>query len=112
MDHGVMTRIAVKFINRADDTLFLDPGVVKISSRNISYLYNDKFIPLPHLVIPPSRSDSVVMTGADMSQNDDWNKIAGEQLVVILKGLRVGLKVLAPQSVTFIPENPKLKAAP
>lgn len=112
MEHGVTTTISVYFINLSDDTLFLDPGVVKISSRNITYLYNDKFIPLPHLIIPPSRSDSVVMTGADMSQNDDWNKIAGEQLVVTLKGIRLGLTPLPQQSVTFIPENPKLKVTP
>ncbi len=112
MNHGVVTTIEVEFLNHSDDTLFLDPGVVRISSRNVQYRYNDKFIPLPHLIIPPSRSDNVVMTGSDISQKDDWNKIAGEQLTVTLKGIRLGLTSLAEKSVTFIPENPKLKVAP
>ncbi len=112
MNHGVVTTIEVEFINQSEDTLFLDPGVVRISSRNVPYRYNDKFIPLPHLIIGPSQSENVVMTGTDISQKDDWNKIAGEQLTVTLKGIRLGLISLPERSVTFIPENPKLKAVP
>ena len=112
MHNGVATNIEIKFINDSKDTLFLDPGVVKVTSRNISYLYNDKFLPLVPLVVRPSRSETVYMIGVDMSQTDDWNKIAGEQLTVILKGVRLGLRPLPPQSVTFIPENPRLKFSP
>jgi hypothetical protein len=112
MNHGVATTVEIEFINRSRDTLSLDPGVAKITSRNVGYRFNDKFIPLPHLIIPPSRSDHVVMHGTDVAQEDDWNKIAGEQLTVTLKGISLGLSTMPQQSVTFIPENPKLRPAP
>src|SRR5258707_14340461 len=108
MNHGVVTTIGIKFINRSRDTLLLDLGMVKISSRNVSYQYNDKFIPLPHLGISPFSSDTLTLTGSDLSGQDDWNKIAGEQLTLTLQGMRVGSHMLAEQTVTFIPENPKL----
>lgn len=108
MDNGVVTTIEVNFKNRSDDTLFLDPGVVKISSRNVSYHYNNKFIPLPLLIILPGASDNVIMTGTDVSHKDDWNKIAGEQLTITLKGLKLGQNVLPTEAVVFVPENPKL----
>ena len=110
MDHGIITSIGVKIINRSSDTLFLDQGSVKISSRNVSYQYNDKFIPLPHLLILPVSSDTVTMTGSEVSGGDDWNKIAGEQLTLTLQGIRLGDHTLSEQQVTFIPENPKLRA--
>jgi len=109
MDHGVMTNVEVEFQNRSRDTLFLDPGAVRITSRNIQYRYNDKFIPLPELIILPSHSDVVHLNGSDPSQTNDWNKIAGEQLMVTLRGILLGRKELQEQTVTFVPENPKLK---
>ena len=108
MDHGIVTTIEIGFMNKSNDTLFLDPGVVKISSRNIDYRYNNKFIPLPILILPPGSSDDVIMTGTDTSEDDDWNKIAGEQLKITIKGLRLGFNTLGQQSVVFIPVNPKL----
>lgn len=109
MDGGVVTNIEVEFSNHSRDTLFLDLAAVKISSLNISYRYNDKFIPLPHIIILPSRSDVVTMTGNDTAGQDDWNKIAGEQLTITLKGLRLGEQLLPEQAITFVPENPKMK---
>ena len=109
MDGGIVTTIEIEFINHSRDTLFFDLTVVKISSRNITYRYNDKFLPLPHSVILPSHADVVTMSGNDLTQQDDWNKIAGEQLTVTLKGLRLGERVLSEQTVTFVPENPKMK---
>ena len=108
MQRGIITTIEVEFTNRSRDTLFLDQGTVKISSRNVPYQYNDKFVPLPHTMILPSRSDVVIMTGSDVSGIDDWNKIAGEQLTLTLQGMRLGERALPQQLVTFIPTNPKL----
>jgi hypothetical protein len=109
MDKGIITTIEINFVNHSRDTLFFDLAAVKISSKNITYRYNDKFVPLPHLIILPSRSDLVTMSGNDITQRDDWNKIAGEQMAVTLKGLRLGEQILPEQTVTFIPENPKMK---
>jgi hypothetical protein len=108
MDRGVHTNITVTFVNSSRDTLFLDPGAVRISSRNVSYQYNDKFIPLPHVMILPLSSDSVSMTGSEVTGEDDWNKIAGEQLTLTIQGIRLGELTLPQQQVTFIPENPRL----
>ena len=112
MDRGIVTTIEITFVNRSRDTLFLDPGVVRISSRNISYRYNNKFIPLPGLIIPPFHTDNVVMTGSDVNQEDDWNKIAGELLMVTLKSIRLGKKTLPEKTVAFVPINPKLANSP
>jgi hypothetical protein len=110
MDHGIVTTVEIEFINRSDDTLSLDPVVVRIASRNISYRYNNKFIPLPLLVILPGESENVILTGTDTSQQDDWNKIAGEQLTITLQGLRLGESELSRREVVFVPENPRLAA--
>jgi hypothetical protein len=108
MRNGLQTTIEIEVINTSNDTLFFDLGTAKISSRNISYQYNNKFIPLPHITIPPFHSDIVRMTGSDVSGVDDWNKIAGEQLALTLQGLRLGEKSLKSQQVTFAPMNPKI----
>ena len=109
MDDGIATTIEIQFTNHSRDTLFFDLATVRISSRNIAYRYNDKFLPLSHPAILPSHTDVVTMSGNDLTQQDDWNKIAGEQLTVTLKGLRLGERILPDQTVTFIPENPKMK---
>ena len=108
MDHGISTTINVLLLNKSRDTLFLDGDTVRISSRNVSYQYNDRFVPLPHLIIPPFSSDFVRMTGREVNSEEDWNKIAGEQLTLTLQGLRLGDVSIPPQQVTFIPDNPRL----
>jgi hypothetical protein len=109
MRGGIHTTIEIEITNNGNDTLFLDNGAVKISSKNISYQYNNKLVPLPHLFIEPSHSDVVRMVGSDISGTDDWNKIAGEQLTLTLQGIRLGERPVASQRVTFIPVNPKLQ---
>ena len=109
MNHGIITTIEIEFINDSHDTLFLETGTARVSSRNIAYQYNNKHVPLPHLVVAPSRSETVKMEGSDISGKDDWNKIAGEQIVLTLQGIRLSDRKVAAQHVTFVPENPMLK---
>jgi hypothetical protein len=109
MEEGISTSIVVHILNLSSDTLFLDQGTARISSRNINYQYNNKSVPLPRLIIEPQGSDVVEMTGRDISGDEDWNKIAGEQLTLTLLGLRLGDHFIPQQVVTFIPENPKLQ---
>ncbi len=109
MDDGIVTHIGIEFTNNSRDTLFLERGAIKVASNNFNYQYNNKFLPLPALVIPPNERDSVRLVGREIEGKDDWNKIAGEQLKVTIQGLRAGSHDLRPQTVIFVPENPKLK---
>src|SRR5258707_10477193 len=74
MDEGIVTSIDVKIVNNAVEPLQLDRGSVKVSSRNFSYQYNGKFIPLPSLTIQPNGSDVVHLSGREVSAKDDWNR--------------------------------------
>ncbi len=109
MQDGIVTRIEIELVNRSSDTLSLDLGSVRVSSLNVPYQYNNKFVPLPRLTILPHRSDVVDLTGRDVSGSDDWLLVAGERLTVTTRGLRLGERRLKEQEVTLIPENPKLK---
>jgi hypothetical protein len=109
MDSGIHTSIEIEVTNNSDDTLWFDHGTAKVSSRNVPYQYNDRFIPLPDLTILPKKSETVKLTGNDRSDENDWHKIAGEQLTITIRGLRMGEKEIAPQAVTFVPENPMMK---
>ena len=109
MQRGFKTTIEITFTNNSRDTLFLDGGSAKISSHNISYQYNNKLVPLPGTFILPSHSDEVRMVGSDVSGEEDWNKIAGEQLTLTLQGIRLGDRMVTTQRITFVPENPKLR---
>ena len=109
MDDGIVTHIGIEFTNNSRDTLFLERGAIKVASNNFNYQYNNRFLPLPALIIPPNQTDSVRLVGKEIEGKDDWNKIAGEQLRVTIQGLRVGSHDLRPQTVIFVPENPKLR---
>ncbi len=109
MESGFITSVRVTFENRGRDTLFLDPGSVMVSSRNIGYQFNNMFLPLPDLVIPPGDSEDLDLDGKEVTDKPTWKKIAGEQLTVTLKGMRMGENVLGTQVVTFVPENPMLR---
>jgi len=109
MEDGIVTSIDVKFVNNTKETLTLDHGAVKVSSRNFAYQYNDKFIPLPLLTIRPGGSDEVHLSGREVSAKDDWNKIAGERLTVTIRGVRLGDRELPEQAARFVPENPKIE---
>ena len=108
MGDGVFTTIDVEFTNRSSDTLTLGLGTVKVSSRNIPYQYNDKFLPLPPLTIAPHQTEMIQLTGKSLDTEENWHKIAGEQLTLTLQGLRLGSAILPVTTVVFIPENPKL----
>jgi hypothetical protein len=109
MEGGFITSINIRFENRGADTLFLDPGSVMVASKNVEYQYNNKFIPLPDMVIPPGESQELDLDGKEVTNVPSWRKIAGEQLTLTIKGMRLGEKALEKQVVTFVPENPMLR---
>ena len=108
MQSGISTEIQFSIGNNSDDTLSFDRGAVKVSSRNVKYQYNDKFLPLPWESILPRSSAVRKLTGKEVTAESNWHKIAGEQLTVTLKGFTLGAKVLKNQTVVFVPENPIL----
>ena len=109
MEDGIATSIEIEFSNHNTDTLFLFFGSVRVTSRNVSYQYNNRFVELPFLSVAPGESETVHLTGKDVVEGDDWNKIAGERLSVTVKGIRLGEKTLPEKTVEFIPEDPKLR---
>ncbi len=109
MEKGMSTLIDVEFNNRSDDTLSTEYASVKVSSRNVSYQYNDKFVAMPAIIILPGRSDMMQMEGNSRDTNENWNIIAGEQLTLTTRGIRLGSKMLPEMSVVFIPVNPKVR---
>lgn len=108
MQTGVLTEIDFTIVNRSDDTLAFDRGAVRVSSNNIRYQYNNKFLPLPWDPVLPRSSGSRKLTGKEVTDKTDWNRIAGEQLTITIKGLALGGRELKSQSVTFVPENPNV----
>ena len=109
MHDGVATTIEIEIFNGSNEKLSLDLAEAKVSSRNIAYQYKDKFLPLPSLTVGPHSSDVVKLIGKEISGEDDWHKIAGEQMTVTIKGLLLGQKMLKEQNIIFVPVNPKLK---
>ncbi len=109
MEEGFITSIKIGFENRSADTLFLDPGTVMVSSKNIDYQYNNKSLPLPDMTILPGDSEDLELDGKEVTSSPTWRKIAGEQLTLTLKGMRLGETVLGTQKITFVPENPLLQ---
>lgn len=108
MDGGVVTTLDLEVRNTSADTVFFDHGTVRVSSKNIAYQYNDKFLPLGDLIVPPGDARGIQLTGKDINDANDWHKIAGERLTVTVRGIRAGEKTLKQQSVTFVPENPMI----
>jgi hypothetical protein len=107
MEEGIVTDIEVELTNNSADSIFFDQGAIKVSSENVAYQYNDKFLPLPAMTIPPHRHDVVKLVGREINGKPDWNKLAGEKLRITIKGLHAGPHDLPPQSATFVPDNPR-----
>lgn len=108
MQTGVLTEIDFTIINRSDDTLSFERGALKVSSRNVHYQYNNKFLPLPWDPILPRSSGERKLTGKEVTKESNWHKIAGEQLTITIKGLALSGRELKSQSVIFVPENPNI----
>jgi hypothetical protein len=110
LDSAMKTKITVSVQNNDPDTLDLSLAYVKIVSRNIPYRYNGKFLPVTATSIPPGDQRTLLLAGEvdHLRQSDPWLAIAGEKLVVTLKGMRIKGKPLAMQTIQFIPKNPKL----
>jgi hypothetical protein len=109
VDKKITTEITVVVYNGSPDTLDMSLGAIRVSSRNVHYRYNKMFVPVTIASVPPrdQRTLTLVGSAAGDGSSDPWLAIAGERLVLTIKGLRLRGKELAMQTVQFVPSNPK-----
>ncbi len=108
MQNGILTEVLFSIYNRSDDTLSFDRSAMRVSSLNVHYQYNNKFLPLPWEPIAPRSTGTRKLTGKEVTTEGNWHKIAGEQLTITIKGLSLAGKELKSQTVIFVPENPNI----
>jgi len=109
VDKMITTEITVVVYNGSPDTLDMSLGAIRVSSRNVPYRYTNKFVPVTIAAVPPHDERTLVLVGSATGEEpaDPWLPIAGEELVLTLKGLRLRAKELARQTIQFVPSNPK-----
>lgn len=109
VDGSITTRITLTIRNGSQDTLDLSLATVQVSSRNVPYRYNNLFLPLQRGPVLPGQEETVTLNGTtgDMESGDPRLKMAGEELVLTLKGLRLEGATLASQAIRFVPVNPQ-----
>jgi hypothetical protein len=108
---AIISHIEITITNPTADTLDLRQGFIKGTSRNVKYAANDRFLPLAHVVILPSREYSFSLEGEDTdASGDPWLKIAGEQITIEIRKMFLGGKEVRPVVFTLVPHNPKLGA--
>jgi len=105
----VSSRIILIITNNNRWKLSLGSGRIRITSRNIDYEMNNHFLPLPAVDIEPHGRYELTFTGDGRSVVDEpWRLIAGEQMVLTLRGLLLDGKEIPGHVVRLIPINPKL----
>jgi hypothetical protein len=110
VDGGISTHITIKIQNMSADTLDFSLAYVRISSRNIPYRYNEKSLPVTVPPAAPGEVRTITLQGQAMQTGDEdpWLRIAGEELVLRLKGVRIGERELSEQVFLLVPVNPRL----
>jgi hypothetical protein len=105
----INTTIEFVFRNLGRDTLSLRQAYLKGTSLNVHYQFNDRFQPMPFVAVPPGVTYMMTLQGSDTQATENpWLKIAGEKIVLEIKGLLLGFRPLAPVVLTLKPYNPKL----
>jgi hypothetical protein len=105
----VSSQIILVITNNSRGMLSLNTGRVRITSRNIDYEMNDRFLPLPAVNIKTGESYELTFSGTGRKTVDEpWQLIAGEQMEVTLRGLLLNGKEIPGHVVRLIPLNPKL----
>lgn len=108
---AISSRIEITIENRSSDSLDLRQAFIKGTSRNVRYAANNRFLPLPHVVILPGKDYDLALEGQDVDRADDpWLKIAGEQVTIEIRKMYLSGKELQPAVFRLVPKNPKLGA--
>jgi len=109
IDEDFVTRIGHIVRNEGKDSVSFSNAYVQVASRNVPYQYNRRFVPLTSETVSPRDERTITLVGrAAPKTSDPWLAVAGEELVVTIKGISYGGRTLAQQAVTFVPRNPKL----
>jgi hypothetical protein len=99
----------MRVVNDSRKVLSFNHARVRVSSNRFDYRYNNKFVPFNPLEIPPGEQNEIVLTGqAEVKEGDAWLRIAGEKMVVTIRGIRLGDKEVQIEDLQFVPVNPKL----
>jgi hypothetical protein len=110
LDDNMLTTITMRVENQSRQTLSFDQGRVRVSSKRFAYRYNDKFIPFDPIEIKPGEAREITLVGqAPAEVRDEWSLIAGEQMTVTIRGVRLGNEELHVEDVHFVPINPKFE---
>ncbi len=105
----INSTIELVFRNDSRDSLSLRQGHLKGTSLNVRYQFNGRFQPMPFVAVPPGGTYAMTVQGSDTeAQENPWLKIAGEKIVVEMKGMLLGSRPIAPIVLTLKPYNPKL----
>jgi hypothetical protein len=105
----VASRIILVVTNHSRGILSLGSGRIRIASRNIDYEMNERFLPLPAIEIEPYGKYELTFSGSGRKTVDEpWQLIAGEQMMLTLRGLLLDGKEIPGHSIRLIPVNPKL----
>jgi hypothetical protein len=107
----ISSELELVFRNHDNDSLSLRQAYIKGTSANVRYQNNDRFQPMPFIVVPPRGTYTMTLQGSDVQVSENpWLKIAGEKIVIELKGLLLGREPIAPIVLTLVPYNPKLES--
>jgi hypothetical protein len=105
----ITSTIELVFRNTSRDTLSLQQASIKGTSTNIQYPSNGRFQPMPFVRICPGSEYAMTFSGSDSRLSDDpWLKIAGEKVLLEIRGLLLGGKTVVPIRLTLVPHNPKI----
>lgn len=111
VDDRVRSTLEFTFRNKSREPLSLRQGHIKGTSVNVRYEFNGRLQPLPFVVVPAGQVYTFTMEGADTELTENpWLKIAGEKVVVEIRGLLLGSGLIPPIVLTLQPLNPKLGA--
>ena len=107
----ISTRLTLSIRNDNSDTLDLSLSYIRVSSRNIPYRYNGRFLPVAIPGVPPATQRTLSLDGEvdEVNGSDPWLALAGEELVLTIQGMRMKGKVLTTQVVRFVPQNPNFQ---
>jgi len=105
----ITSTIELVFRNKSREALSLRQAYIKGTSSNIQYPFNARFQPMPFVQIAPGGDYLMTFAGSDSRVSDDpWLEIAGEKVVLEIRGLLLGGKTVLPIQLTLVPYNPKV----
>jgi hypothetical protein len=105
----IISTIELLFRNKSRVTLSLQQAYIKGTSANIRYPFNDRFQPMPFVRIAPGDRYAMTLSGRDVQASENpWLKIAGEKIVLEIRGMMLGGKTVTPVLLTLVPYNPKI----